>query len=86
MAAFEFNYKVTGNDRKRLVSAIGEILEVPPKYLGAPTFAYEVDYITIDKNGNVETEEVDKESGKPVDPTGATRGTVGTGAGGGTGN
>ena len=53
MAAFEFNYKVTGNDRKRLVSAIGEILEVPPKYLGAPTFAYEVDYITIDKNGIV---------------------------------
>ncbi|NCB53224.1 MAG: virulence protein, partial [Clostridia bacterium] len=53
MTAFEFNYKVTGNDRKRLVSAIGEILEVPPKYLGAPTFAYEVDYITIDKNGIV---------------------------------
>lgn len=53
MAAFEFNYKVTGNDRKRLVSAIGEILELPPKYLGAPTFAYEVDYITIDKNGIV---------------------------------
>ena len=53
MTAFEFNYKVTGNDRKRLVSAIGEILEVPPKYLGAPTFAYGVDYITIDKNGIV---------------------------------
>jgi len=53
MTAFEFNYKVTGNDRKRLVSAIGEILEVPPKYLGAPTFAYEVDYITIDMNGIV---------------------------------
>ena len=53
MTAFEFNYKVTGNDRKRLVSAIGEILEVPPNYLGAPTFAYEVDYITIDKNGIV---------------------------------
>lgn len=53
MTAFEFNYKVTGNDRKRLVSAIGEILEVPAKYLGAPTFAYEVDYITIDKNGIV---------------------------------
>ena len=44
--------------------------------------------VTIDKNGNPETEVVDKESGKPVDPTGGTggTGTGGTGAGGGTGN
>ncbi|MDD4496400.1 MAG: virulence protein [Eubacteriales bacterium] len=48
-----FHYHVTGNDRKRLVAAISEITEVPAKYLGAPTFAYEVDYFTIDKNGYV---------------------------------
>ena len=49
----EFNYKVTGSDRKRLVMAIAEQLECDAKYLGAPSFAYEVDYITIDKNGTV---------------------------------
>ncbi len=49
----EMRYNVSGADRKRLVAAISEILDVPQKYLGAPTFAYEVDYITIDKNGTV---------------------------------
>ena len=49
----EMKYNVSGADRKRLVAAISEILDVPQKYLGAPTFAYEVDYITIDKNGIV---------------------------------
>ena len=49
----EMKYNVSGADRKRLVAAISEILDVPQKYLGAPTFAYEVDYITIDKNGTV---------------------------------
>ena len=39
--------------------------------------------VTIDKDGNTTTEVIDKESGKPVEPTG---GTGGTGAGGGTGN
>ncbi len=48
----EFN--VTGADRKRLVQAMGEILEVKPKYLGMPTAAYQVDYFHIDKNGAVE--------------------------------
>lgn len=48
----EFN--VTGAQRKALVTALGEILEVRPKYLGMPTTAYEVDYFTIDRNGAVE--------------------------------
>lgn len=48
------NYNVTGTERKALVTAMGEILEVKPKYLGMPTAAYEVDYFTIDKNGTVE--------------------------------
>ncbi|MCD8015681.1 MAG: virulence protein [Lachnospiraceae bacterium] len=47
------NYNVTGTERKALVTAMGEILEVKPKYLGMPTAAYEVDYFTIDKNGAV---------------------------------
>ena len=49
----EFKYNVTGSDRKRLVTAMAERLECPAKYKGAPTFAYEVDYFTIDKNGTV---------------------------------
>lgn len=49
----ELNYNVTGSDRKRLVTAIAEITECAAKYKGAPTFAYDVDYFTIDKNGTV---------------------------------
>lgn len=49
----EFKFNVTGYDRKRLVASITEITECPAKYQGAPSFAYEVDYITIDKNGTV---------------------------------
>ena len=49
---FEFNR--TGAERKVLVQAMGEILEVKPKYLGMPTAAYQVDYFHIDKTGAVE--------------------------------
>lgn len=49
----EFNFNITGTDRKRLVGAISEILNAPMKYLGAPTFAYEVGSYHIDKNGLV---------------------------------
>ena len=49
----EFKYNVTGADRKRLVTAMSEILECAPDYKGTPTFAYEVDYFTVDKNGTV---------------------------------
>ena len=47
-------FHVTGAGRKALVTAMGEILEARPKYLGMPTAAYEVDYFRIDKNGTVE--------------------------------
>ena len=40
-------------NRKDLVKAMGEILEVKPKYLGMPSMAYEVDYFTIAKDGTV---------------------------------
>lgn len=48
-----FKYNVTGAKRKELVTAISEITEAPVKYLGAPSFAYEVDYFTIDRNGGI---------------------------------
>lgn len=44
----------TGAERKALVTAIGEILEVKPKYKGMPSAAYEIDYFTVTKNGTLE--------------------------------
>ena len=44
-------YNVTGAKRKELVLTIAKWLGSEVKYLGAPSFAYEVDYFTIDKNG-----------------------------------
>ncbi len=45
------NYNVTGEKRKSLVCAISQEINAPTKYLGAPTFAYEVGDYHIDKNG-----------------------------------
>ena len=45
------NYNVTGAERKTLVGAISQQLNLPTKYLGAPTFAYEVGEYRIDKTG-----------------------------------
>ena len=49
----ELNFNCTGNERKRLVNTISEITGAPIKYLGAPSFAYQVDYFTIGRNGSV---------------------------------
>lgn len=48
----EFNR--TGAERKELVRAIGEILEVRPKYKGMPSAAYEIDYLTVTRDGALE--------------------------------
>ena len=44
----------TGAERKALVTAIWEILEVRPKYKGMPSAAYEIDYYTVTKDGTLE--------------------------------
>jgi hypothetical protein len=49
----KLSYNVTGGERKRLVTAVSGILGSEPKYLGAPSFAYEVGCFTVDKNGAV---------------------------------
>jgi len=46
-------YNLTGSDRKALVEAISQELNTSSKYLGAPTFAYQVGEYTIDKNGTL---------------------------------
>ncbi len=47
------NCNVTGADRKRLVQTISEFTGADARYLGAPTFAYEVGSLTIDRNGMI---------------------------------
>lgn len=47
------SYNVTGPERKSLVSAISTVLNAPTKYLGAPTFAYELGSYHVDKTGTV---------------------------------
>ncbi len=51
MLKMQINYNVTGKERKSLVNAISKELNASSKYLGAPTFAYEVAGYNIDKNG-----------------------------------
>jgi hypothetical protein len=50
-------YNVTGSERKTLVSAISRETNTPARYLGAPTFAYEVGDCRIDKDGTVTGED-----------------------------
>ena len=48
-----FHYRVTGEDRKVLVKAMGEILECSPVYMKMPTRNYEVGGYTVAPNGDV---------------------------------
>lgn len=50
----KIRYNRIGSERKALVRAIEEITECTAHYLGAPTFAYQVDYFTIEKDGTLE--------------------------------
>ena len=49
----EIKCHAIGAERKRLVQTVSNWLGVPAKYCGAPTFNYEVDYFTIDRNGSL---------------------------------
>lgn len=46
-------YNRTGADRKPLIAAITAITGAEAKYLGAPSFAYQVDRYHIDRSGTV---------------------------------
>jgi len=50
----KIRYNRIGSERKALVRAIEEITECTAQYLGTPTFAYQVDYFTIEKDGTLE--------------------------------
>ena len=44
----------TGAERKELVNALGEILEIRPKYKGMPSAAYEIGTFTVTRDGVLE--------------------------------
>jgi len=47
-------YNQTGDTRKPFVKAIGGLLGVKPRYLGTPTYAYEIGAVTVTRGGNIE--------------------------------
>ena len=51
------NYNVTGAERKRLADYISGFMGTDKKYLGAPTFAYQIGYLTVSKDGAVSFED-----------------------------
>ena len=54
---FTFYYKQSGASRKQFVKAISGILEVRPRYTGIPKCAYEMDFVTVTREGNIEIDE-----------------------------
>ena len=53
----EIKFNCTCNERKALVKAIGEILEVKPLYKGAPSFSFEIAGFVVDRNGTLSFDE-----------------------------
>ncbi|MGL4791259.1 MAG: virulence protein [Anaerotignaceae bacterium] len=53
----KISYNVTGDDRKKLVAVISKELNQPTKYLGVPSFAYEVGGYVIDRSGTLTGED-----------------------------
>ena len=62
MKKCSLEYHVSGSDRQRLVQVIARYTQVKPQYLGAPSFAYEVDCYTVSVEGNLTFDyDVDKD-------------------------
>lgn len=53
----EMRFNRTGAERKALVTAIGEILEMKPKYCGMPSASYCIGAFNVDKSGTVSFDE-----------------------------
>jgi len=47
-------------DRKEIVQKLGEYLGIKPKYLGAPSFAYQVGDYSVDREGRIKNESGDE--------------------------
>lgn len=59
-------FDLTGTDRKSLVKAISEITGATAVYMRTPTYAYQIDYFTVTREGALEfddradSEEIEK--------------------------
>ena len=51
MQDISLNFNVAGDERKKLVKAVGAYTQVTPEYLGVPSFAFRIDEMIIDKDG-----------------------------------
>ena len=49
----QIKYNVTGDKRKAMVAVMRDVLQDTTRYLGAPSFAFQVGAYTVDKNGTV---------------------------------
>ena len=49
----QIKFNVTGDRRKALVAVMRDMLQDTTRYLGAPSFAFQVGMYTVDKNGTV---------------------------------
>ena len=49
----QIKYNVTGDRRKALVAVMRDVLQDRTRYLGAPSFVFQVGAYTVDKNGTV---------------------------------
>ena len=49
----QIKYNVTGDRRKALVAVMRDVLQDTTRYLGAPSFAFQVGKYTVDKNGTI---------------------------------
>ena len=49
----QIQYNVTGDRRKAMVAIMRDTLQDTTRYLGAPSFMYQVGVYTVDKNGTV---------------------------------
>ena len=54
---FTFYYNQAGEARKPFAKAISGILGEKPRYLRAPTYASEIDFVTVTREGNIEVDE-----------------------------
>ena len=49
----QIKYNATGDRRKAMVAVMRDVLQDTTRYLGAPSFAFQVGAYTVDKNGTV---------------------------------
>lgn len=49
----EVKYNVSGKERKKMAEIIGKVIGVDAIYKGVPSFEYEIDQFTIDKEGTL---------------------------------